>query len=58
MYDWCKKTNTLTTIKGLALHNFFISQHLEHFGFKREALRENLQVEEFSKEPDIVVYNP
>ena len=37
---------------------FFISQLLEHFGFTREALRENLQIEAFSEEPVIVVYNP
>ena len=31
---------------------------VEHFGFTREALRENLQIEAFSEEPVIVVYNP
>ena len=58
MYDWCKKTNKLCSMKGLVLHSFSIAQHLEHFGFTREALRENLQVEGFSEEPAIVVYNP
>ena len=58
MYDWCKKTNKLSSIKGLVLHSFFISQHLEHFGFTREALREILQIEAFSEKPVIVVYNP
>ena len=59
MYDWCKKTNKLCSMKGLVLHSFSIAQHLkEHFGVTREALRENLQVEGFSEEPVIVVYNP
>ena len=58
MYDWCKKTNKLSSIKGLVLHSFFLSQHLEHFGFTREALKENLQIEAFLEEPVIVVYNP
>ena len=58
MYDWCKKTNKLSSIKGLVLHSFFISQHLEHFGFTREALREILQIEAFPEKPVIVVYNP
>ena len=58
MYDWFKKTNKLSSIKGLVLHSFFSSQHLKHFGFAREALRENLQIEAFSEEPVIVVYNP
>ena len=58
MYDWCKKTNKLSGIKGLILHSFSIAQHLEHFGFTREALRENLQVEASLEESVIVVYNP
>ena len=58
MYDWCKETNKSSSMKGLVLHSFFISQHLKHFGFTREALSKNLQIEAFSEKPAIVVYNP
>ena len=58
MYDWCIKTNKSSSMKGLVLHSFFISQHLKRFGFTREALRENLQIEAFSEKPATVVYNP
>ena len=43
-YDWCKKTNKLSSMKGLVLRRFFIFQYLGHFEFTRDALRENLQM--------------
>ena len=58
MEHWCRKTNKSSSIKGLVLHNFSLLQHLEHFGFAREALKERLKIENFSDAPIIVVYNP
>ena len=58
MEHWCRKTNKLSHMKGLVIHGFSVFRHLEHFGFTSEALKENFQIEEFSEEPVIVVYNP
>ena len=58
MEHWCRKTNKSSSIKGLVLHNFSILQHLKHFGFTREALKERLKIENFSEAPVVVVYNP
>ena len=58
MGDWCSKTNTSCSMKGLVLHSFPVFRHLEHYGFTREVLKEHLKIEEFSKAPVIIVYNP
>ena len=58
MESWCRKTNTLSSIKGLILHSFSVIRHLEHFGFTREALKESLKIRAFSEEPVTIVYNP
>ena len=58
MEHWCRKTNKLSSTKGLVLHSFSIVRHLEHFGFTREALKDSLKIEEFSKASIIFVYNP
>ena len=58
MEHWCRKTHKLSNIKGLVLHSFSIFRHLEHFGFTREALKDSLKIEEFSKASIILVYNP
>ena len=47
MQHWCSKTNQASNIKGLVLHSFSISQHLEHFGFTRKALKDSLKIEVF-----------
>ena len=33
MGDWCSKTNTSCSMKGLVLHSFPVFRHLEHYGF-------------------------
>ena len=58
MAHWCEKTNTFSTIKGLVLHSFSILEHICRHGFTRERLQDFLQIENFSKAPSIVVYNP
>ena len=58
MEQWCRKTNKSSKLKGLVLHSFPVFQHLEHFAFTRKVLRDGLNIEIFSKEFVIVVYNP
>ena len=58
MEHWCRKTNEASNIKGLVLHSFSVFQHLEHFGFTSKVLKDSLNIEVFSEEPFIVVYNP
>ena len=50
---WCQGTNKCSTIKGLVLHNFSTLQHIYRHG-----LQDFVQIENFSKAPSIVVYNP
>ena len=56
--DWCKQTNVYSSIKGLVLHSFSILKHLHRHGFTKETLQDDLKIENFSKTPIIVVYNP
>ena len=58
MEHWCRKTNKLSSMKGLVLHSFSIFRHLEHFGFTRDVLKDSLKIEKFSEAPIVVVYNP
>ena len=57
MKHWCRKTNKLSSIKGLVLHSFSILRHLQHFGFTSEAIKDSLKIEEFSGASIIFVYN-
>ena len=56
--NWCKKTNKLSSIKGLILHSFPFTKCLELYGIKEDTLRDYLHIKKFSKEPITVVYNP
>ena len=58
MGEWCSKTNASCSMKGLVLHSFPVFRHLKHYGFTREVLEEHFKIEEFSKAPVIIVYNP
>ena len=58
MESWCRKTNKLSSMKGLVLHSFPVFRHLKHFGFTREVLKKSLKIRWFSAEPVTIVYNP
>ena len=58
MEHWCRETNKSSKIKGLVLHSFSVFQHVKHFGFTRQALKGSFEMQLFSEEPLIVVYNP
>ena len=58
MEQWCRKTNKSSKLKGLVLHSFLVFKHLEHFGFTGKVLKDGLNIERFSEEPVIIVYNP
>ena len=58
MFDWCKKTNEFSNIKGLIVHKFSVLEHLFRHGFTEKMLQNCLEIENFSKTPIIVVYNP
>ena len=58
MEHWCRKTNKLSSMKGLVLHSFSVLRHLEHFGFTSEAIKDSLKIEELSEASIIFVYNP
>ena len=55
--SWCKKTNELSSIKGLILHSFSFTKCLELYGIKEDTLRDYLHIKKFSKAPITVVYN-
>ena len=55
---WCKKTNILSSVKGLVLHNFSFAKCLELHGIKTDILRVQLNLKNFSLAPISVVYNP
>ena len=55
---WCKKTNRLSSVKGLVLHRFSLIKCLELYGIKEDTLRDHLHIKMFSKAPITVVYNP
>ena len=40
MEHWCRKTNKLSSMKGLVLHSFSVLRHLGHFGFTSEAIKD------------------
>ena len=58
MDRWCRDTNTLKGIKGLVVHNFFLTKCLKLYGFTEENLRDSLHIKKFSEAPIILVYNP
>ena len=58
MEHWCRETNKSSKIKGLVLHSFSVFQHVKHFGFTRQVLKGSFEMQLFSEEPLIVVYNP
>lgn len=58
MVDWCKKINSLSSIKGLVLHSFSVLKHLYLHGFTKEMLQDCFKIYNFLEEPVIVVYNP
>ena len=58
MVDWCNKTSSLSSIKGLVLHNFSVLKHLYLHGFTKEMLQDCFKIDNFLEEPIIVVYNP
>ena len=55
---WCRKTNRLSSVKGLVLHRFSLIKCLELYGIKEDTLRDHLHIKMFSKAPITVVYNP
>ena len=55
---WCKKTNRLSSVKGLVLHRFSLIKCLELYGIKEGTLRDHLHIKMFSKAPVTLVYNP
>ena len=55
---WCKKTNRLSSVKGLVLHRFSLIKCLELYGIKGGTLRDHLHIKMFSKAPVTLVYNP
>ena len=55
---WCKKTNRLSSVKGLVLHRFSLTKCLELYGIKEDTLRDHLHIKNFPKGPITVVYNP
>ena len=55
---WCRKTNRLSSVKGLVLHRFSLIKCLELYGIKEDILRDHLHIKVFSKTPITVVYNP
>ena len=58
MEYWCRKTNNLSSIKGLVLHSFSVFRHLKYFGFKRKPLKASLKIRAFPEEPVTIVSNP
>ena len=58
MVDWCKKTNSLSNMKGLILHSFYILKHLHMHGFTKEMLQDSYGIKKISGASIIVVYNP
>ena len=56
--DWCNKTNSLSSIKGLVLHSFSVLKHLYLHGFTKEMLQDCFKIDNFLEEPTIAVYNP
>ena len=56
--SWCKKTNELSSIKGLILHSFSFTKCLELYGIKEDTLHDYLHIKKFSKAPITIVYNP
>ena len=58
MDRWCRDTNTLKGIKGLVVHNFFLTKCLKLYGFTEKNLRDSLHIKKFSEAPIILVYNP
>ena len=55
---WCKETNTLSSVKGLVLHNFSFTKCLELYGIKSDILRDRLNIKNFPLALISVVYNP
>ena len=55
---WCRKTNRLSSVKGLVLHRLSLIKCLELYGIKEDTLRDHLHIKMFSKAPITVVYNP
>ena len=55
---WCKKTNRLSSVKGLVLHRFSLIKCLELYGIKEDTLRDHLHIKMFSKAPVTLVYKP
>lgn len=61
MQRWCIYTNDSSSVKGLVIHNFNMS---EYFGklfyekFDKEKLREDMNIKDFPSTPIIIVYNP
>ena len=58
MDRWCRDTNTLSRIKGLVVHKFFLAKCLKLYGFTKENLRDSLHIKKFSEAPITLVYNP
>ena len=58
MESWCRKTNKLSSLKGLVLHSFSVFRHLKRFGFTKEALQRSLKIQVFSEERVSIIYNP
>ena len=58
MDRWCRDTNTLSRLKGLVVHNLFLSKCLKLYGFTEKHLRDSFHIKKFSEAPIILVYNP
>ena len=58
MDGWCRDTNTLSKIKGLVVHSFFLTKCLRLYGFTEENLRDSLHFNKISEASIILVYNP
>ena len=61
MKHWCSITNDSSTLKGLVIHSFSVSDYLRKFFYddlEMDNLRADLDIKDFPTTPIIIVYNP
>ena len=61
MKHWCSITNDTSTLKGLVIHSFSVSDYLKKFFYDEleiDNLRADLDIKDYPITPIIIVYNP